>query len=151
MKKISLFALLISTVTVINAQPTKLLCKTEDGFEWSNLTIDLTKKIIIDDNKFSKMAFDTQNDAKQKFALENQKVFKPTIYDPIKNAWQFSITKVTDEIVYGVDTSSGAAMVINNGGEPKRIEINRYSLKMHYPPDTRPGWLFTCNKLEKSF
>ncbi len=151
MKKIGLFVLVIFIVTSANAETTKLLCKTKDGFEWSNLTIDMTKKIIIDDNQFSKMAFQTLHDAKRKYAKENGKSFKEKIYNPTEDAWKFSITKVTEEIIFGIDTSSVAAMAINSGGEPKQIEINRYSLKMFYPPDTRPGWIFTCNKIEKSF
>lgn len=133
----------IVSINLVNAQTTKLSCKTNEGNYWGTLTIDLKNKFILDDNLLMQLSFREIENFEREYSEKKGNEYIPKTYNPEKNGRKFTITKVTDQVILGEEKGAWK--------NPKNIEINRYTLRMHYPPDTRIGWMFNCTKVEKAF
>lgn len=135
-----LITLAISGLT--QAQVINLACKTSEGSHWGTLQIDLKRKTIIDINELQKASFNHLSKWKEKYYQEQGKDYKPEQYDPIKESIKYNIDEQPDQVIRGSNTSLAGT---------KFIEINRYTLRMHYPPNNKDGWTFNCTKIEKAF
>lgn len=143
MRKIATFTITFIMSSLVQAQVINLVCKTSEGTHWGTLQIDLKRKTITDINELQKASFNHLNQWREKHYREQGKTYVTEPYDPIKSSVKFSINEQTDQVIRGSNTGWS--------GTTTFIEINRYTLKMHYPPNATEAWIFNCTKVEKAF
>ncbi|MCF8190568.1 MAG: hypothetical protein K9J14_04815 [Polynucleobacter sp.] len=140
MKLMLFFVVMVTTPVIGHSQGILLNCKTAEGREWGTLQIDIKQKTIIDKNVLQKLSAEYLEDWKEKYNQKQGKVYIPKSYDANEGATKFTITKISDQIIFGESHSLSY----------KSIEINRYTLQMKYP-EMPPGNEFQCSKIEKGF
>ena len=140
MRLILFFTITISIPAIGYSQSVLLNCKTAEGREWGTLQIDIKQKTIIDKNVFQKLSAEYLEDWREKYNQKQGKVYIPKPYDANESATKFTITKLSDQIIFGESHSFSY----------KLIEINRYTLQMKYP-EMPAGNEFQCSKIEKVF
>lgn len=132
----SLFLMVLSA----NAQVISLACNLPSGKEWGTLQIDMKQKSIIDKNVLQKLSADYIEDWKEKYNQKQGREYTPKTFNADKSSTKFTITKISDESIFGESHLWGY----------KSIEINRYTLQMRYP-EMPSNDIFQCTKIEKVF